>query len=152
VGCGQDHIVVIAVVVRGHIDLLNPGDLVWSVLFGESRDATVGELLDPMGQLPHPVLDGDSEAGASSVAVENIPFGAFFCGKGGAIVDETRLEEFELFSLGVPLPGPLFSVCPMLALTLFKGADEAACNVSNRVKVVGDLDGSGGSAGRIDRP
>jgi hypothetical protein len=48
------------------------------MLLGESRDVTVGELLDPVSGLPHPVLDGDGEAWASPVAVEHVSFRAFF--------------------------------------------------------------------------
>jgi hypothetical protein len=151
VGRGQNHVVVIAVVVRGRIDLLDPGDLVRSMLLGKPRNAPVGELLDPVGRLPHPILDGDGKARASSIAIEDIPLGAFFSGEGSAVVNEARPEEFELLSLGIPLPGPPLPVLSMLAFALFKGVDETACDVSDRVKVVRKLDGSCGSARRIDR-
>jgi hypothetical protein len=147
VGHGQDHVVVVAVIVGGRIDLLNPGDLVWPMLFGESRDATVGELFDPMSGLPHPILNGYGEARASSVTIEYVPFGAFFSGQGGTVVDESRPEELEFFPLGVTLPGPLFAVLSMLALPLLEGADETACEVSDCVHIVRHLDGGCGSMG-----
>jgi hypothetical protein len=147
VGCGQNHVVVIAVVVGGRINLLNPGDLVWPMLLRESRNATIGELFDPMSGLPHPILDGYGEARASSVAVEYIPFRAFFSGQGGAVVDESCPEEFEFFPLCVALPRPLFAILPVLTLPLLKGADETPRDVSDRVEVVCDLDGGRSSAG-----
>jgi hypothetical protein len=117
------------------------------MLLGEPRDATVRELLDPMSRLPHPILNGDGETWALSVVIENIPLRALFSGKGSAIIDEACPKEFELLSLGIPLPGPLFLVLLMLALTLFKGADEATCEVSNGVEVICDLDGGCSSTG-----
>jgi hypothetical protein len=116
------------------------------MFFGEPCDMTVWELLDPMGRLPHPILDGDGKARASSVAIEDVPLGAFFSGEGGAVVNEARPEKLEFLSLGILLPGPLLPVLSVLAFALFKGADEAACDVSNRVKVVSNLDGGRGSA------
>jgi hypothetical protein len=78
VGRGQDHVIVVAIIVRGRIDLLDPRDFVRPVLFGESRDATVGELFDPVSRLPHPILDGDGEAWAPPIAVKYVPLRAFF--------------------------------------------------------------------------
>jgi hypothetical protein len=130
--------------------LLDPGNFVRSMLLGESCDATVWELLDPMGRLPHPVLDGDGKARASSVAVEDIPVRAFFGRKGSAVVDKACSEKLEFFSLGVPFPGPLLLIRLVLALALFKGADEAACEVGDCVHVVCHLHGGRGSTGQVD--
>jgi hypothetical protein len=120
------------------------------MLLGESCDTTVWELLDPMGRLPHPILDGDSKARASAVAVEDISVRAFFGGKGSAVIDEARSEILEFFSLGIPLPGPLLLIRSVLAFALLKGADEAAREVGDCVHVVCHLDGGCGSTGRVD--
>jgi hypothetical protein len=149
-GHGQDHVVIIAIVVGGRIDLLDPGDLVWSMLLWESHDAAVGELFDPVSGLPHSILNGDGEAGAASVAVEDIPIRAFFGREGSVVVDQTRSEKLEFLPLGVPLPGPLFLIRSVLAFALLESADEAACDVGDCVKVVSDLNGGLGSARGID--
>jgi hypothetical protein len=150
VGCGQDDVVVIAVVVWDCVDLLDPRDLVWPVLFGESRNTAIRELLDPVGWLPHPILYRDGKAGALSIAVEYIPLRTFFSRKGGAIINKARPEEFKFFPLSVSLSGPLFAVLLMFMLALLEGADKAAHNVSDGVKVVRDLNGSCSRAGQID--
>jgi hypothetical protein len=77
-GRGQDHVVVIAIVIGGRVDLLNPGDFIRPMLLGKPRDTTVRELFDPVSRLPHPILDRDSEAWASSITVEYIPFWTLF--------------------------------------------------------------------------
>jgi hypothetical protein len=132
VGCGHEHVVVIAIIVGGRVDLLHPGDFIQPMLFGESHNATVGELLDPVSRLPHPILDRDRKAWAAAIVIEYIPVGAFFGGERGTVVDETCLEEFEFFPLSVTLPGPLFAVLLMLPLSLLEGSDEATSNVTSR--------------------
>jgi hypothetical protein len=147
VGHGQDHIIVVAIVIRGRVDLLDPRDFVWPMLLRESRDAAVGELFDPMSGLPHPILDGDGEARAPPAAVEHVPFRTFFRRQGGMVIDKPRPEELEFFPLGIALPGPLFTILSMFTLPLFEGMDKAPCDVGDSVEVVCDLDGSCGSAG-----
>jgi hypothetical protein len=151
VGCGHDHVVVVAVVVGCHIDLLDPRDLIWSVLFGESRHATIRELLDPVSGLPHPILDRDGKTRAVTVLVEHIPLRAFFSGESGAVVDKACSEEFKFFSLTVMLLGPLFTVLLVFAFALLKGTDKSVGNVSDGVEAIGDLDGGCHSTGGIDR-
>jgi hypothetical protein len=121
------------------------------MLLREPHNAAVRELLDPMGRLPHPILDGNGEARASSIIIEHIPFRTFFSRKGGVVVDKACLEEFEFFSLSVSFPRPLFTVLSMFALALLEGADEAACDISDSVKVVRDRDSGCGCVRRVDR-
>ena len=68
--------------------MLDPGDFVGPVFFGESRDPSIRELLDPVSGLPHPILNRDGKARAATVTVEYIPLRAFLSGESGAIVDE----------------------------------------------------------------
>jgi hypothetical protein len=147
VGCGHDHIVVIAIVVGCCIDLLDPRDLIGPMLLKEPRNVTIWELLDPVSGLPHPILNGYGKAWAATVMVEYIPLWAFFSGEGVAIIDKVCTKEFKLFFLGVALPGPLFAILFVLALMLLEGADEAVGNVGNSVEVISDLDGSCHCAG-----
>jgi hypothetical protein len=147
VGHGQDHVVIVTVIVGCRVDLLDPGNLVGPMFFGESCHMTIWELLDPVSGLPHSILDRDGKAWAATVTVEHIPLWAFFSGESGTVVDEACSEEFELFPLGVALPGPLLMVFPMFALMLFEGADETASNVGDHVEVVRNLDGSCSCAG-----
>jgi hypothetical protein len=147
VGHGHDHIVVITVVVGCRVDLLNPKDFVWPMLLRKPHNAAVRELLDPVSRLPHPVLDRDGKARASSVAIEHIPFWAFFSRERSAVVDKARSEEFELLSLGVALSGPLLAILLMLAFVLFESMDETPGDIGDGIEVVSDLDGSGGCAG-----
>jgi hypothetical protein len=146
VGSGHDHVVVIAIVVGGHVDLLNPRDFISPMLLKESHNATVRELLDPVSRLPHPILNGDGKARAMSITVEHIPFRAFFSGKCGTVVDKMCAEELEFLSLSIALPGPLFAVLPMLIFTLLKSTDEAVGNVGDSVEVISNLDGRCGCA------
>jgi hypothetical protein len=106
------------------------------MLLREPCNAAVRELLDPMGRLPHPILDRDGKARALSIIIEHVPFRTFFSRKGGAVVNKVHPEEFEFFSLSVSFPRPLF------ALMLLEGANEAVHNISDSVKVVHDLDSS----------
>jgi hypothetical protein len=116
------------------------------MLLGEPHHVTVWELFDPVGRLPHPILDGDGEAWAVAIAVEHVSLRAFFGGESGAIVDKACPKEFKLFSLGVVLPGPLFTVLPVFVFSLFEGLDETTGDVSDGVEVVCNLNGGGGSA------
>jgi hypothetical protein len=147
VGCGHDHVVIVTIIVGCHIDLLNSGDFIGPMLLREPRNAAVGELLDPISGLPHPILDRDGKARASPIAVEHIPLWAFFGRESGPVIDEVCPEELELFPLSVMLLGPLFAILPMFAFTLLKGTDEAMGDISNGVEVVHNLDGSCGCAG-----
>jgi hypothetical protein len=140
VGCGHNHVIIIAIVVGCCIDLLDPRDLVGPMLFRESRDATVWELLDPVSGLPHPILNWNGKAWAAAVTVEYISLGALFGREGGMIVNKTCPEELEFFFLSVVLPGPLLVVFLVFMLTLFEGSDEATGDIGDCVKIVGDLD------------
>jgi hypothetical protein len=144
---GHDHIVVVAVIIGGCVDLLDPGDIVWPMLLGEPCDATVRELLDPMSGLPHPILDGDREAWTAAVVIEYIPFRAFFGGQSGVVVNKVCPKIFEFFSLGVMFPRPLLMILLVFPFSLLEGSDEAAGNVGDGVEVIRDLDGRGGCAG-----
>ena len=146
VGHGHDHIVIVAIIVGGCIDLLDPWGFIGPMLLGKPHDATIGELLDPVGRLPHPILNGDCKAWAAAVAIEYVPIRALLSGESGVVVDKAGLEELELFSLGVPLPGPLFLVCSMLTFALLEGADKTARDVGDCIKVISDLNGGFGSA------
>jgi hypothetical protein len=83
--------------------LLDPGDFLGPMLLRKPCNMTIRELLDPVSRLPHPILNGDGKTWASPVIIEYIPVRAFFSGESGVIVDESCLQEFELFPLGVVL-------------------------------------------------
>jgi hypothetical protein len=147
---GHDHVVVVAVIIGGCIDLLDPGDIVRPMLFRESHNMSIRELLDPVSRLPHPILDGDCIAWTAAIAIEYLPLGAFFGGEGGPVVNKPRPKILKLFSLGVTLPRPLFTILLVLLLLLLKSSDKAPSDIGDSVEIVCNLDGGGSSAGRVD--
>jgi hypothetical protein len=151
VGCGHDHIVIVTIVIGCRIDLQDVGDVIRPMLFRESCHATVWELLDPVGGLPHPILDRNGETWAAPIAVEHIPIGAFFSRQSGSIVDEVGSEKLQFFPLGVALPTLLLAVFLMFTFTLLEGLNESTGDVGDGVKIFSELDGGGGCAWWVDR-
>jgi hypothetical protein len=111
----------------------------------------IRKLLDPMSQLPHPILNGDGETWTLPIAIELIPIGAFFGGEHHVLVNKVGTEELELFSLVVTLSRPLLMILLMFTFSLLKGTDEAVSNVRDSVEVVSDLEGSLSGAGQVDQ-
>jgi hypothetical protein len=112
------------------------------MLLRESCNVAVGELLDPVSGLPHPILNGDGKAKAAAIMIEYIPLRALLGGKGGTIVNEACTEKLKFLPLGVTPPRPLFPIFPVFMLVLLEGADEPTGDVSDGVEIVSELDGS----------
>jgi hypothetical protein len=150
IGGWHNHIVIVSVIVGCYIDLLDPGDFVGSMLLRKACDASIRELLNPVGRLSHPILNGDGKTWASTISIEYVSIGAFFSGECHVVVNKAGMEEFEFFPLIVMLPGPLLVILLVLTLLLLEGIDKAIGDVGHSVKVVSDLEGSLSSVGQVD--
>jgi hypothetical protein len=132
------------VVISGGLDIyfthkwliLRPVDV------GKSRNPTIGELFDPVGN-PFPSVGlGDGEANCPSDPVGDKSFRRFGSREGSEIVDETGFQEFEAV---VALSVFFCLLCDLTveSLPLLDGDDESLGDLHDRFRAQIKAKGSG---------